>query len=142
MRLLLFFIIGLPLLEIFLMIKVGYAIGAFNTILLIIFTAITGIYFARLEGLNTLRSGMSQLFKNEVPFYEMISGAAIAFAAFLLIFPGFLTDFFGFMLIIPYTRKFLIKSISLNFKKKYKSDTKIIDSEAEDINDEEKDLKK
>jgi len=132
----------MPLLEIFLMIKVGYAIGAFNTILLIIFTAITGVYFARLEGLNTLRSGMSQLFKNEIPLYEMISGAAIAFAAFLLIFPGFITDFVGFMLIIPYTRKFLIKLISVNLKTKYKSDTNIIDSEAEEIKDEEKDFKK
>ena len=142
MRLLLFLLIGMPLLEIFLMIKVGYAIGAFNTILLIIFTAITGVYFARLEGLNTLRSGMSQLFKNEIPLYEMISGAAIAFAAFLLIFPGFITDFVGFMLIIPYTRKFLIKLISVNLKTKYKSDTNIIDSEAEEIKDEEKDFKK
>ena len=142
MRLLLFLLIGMPLLEIFLMIKVGYAIGAFNIILLIIFTAITGVYFARLEGLNTLRSGMSQLFKNEIPLYEMISGAAIAFAAFLLIFPGFITDFVGFMLIIPYTRKFLIKLISVNLKTKYKSDTNIIDSEAEEIKDEEKDFKK
>ena len=104
------FIIGIPLIEIYLMIKVGGAVGAFNTIFLIFFTAITGIYFARLAGLNTIRSGFSQLIKNEIPVYEIISGAAIAFASLLLILPGFLTDTIGFLLIIPVTRKFFISS--------------------------------
>ena len=101
-------IIGIPLIEIYLFIKVGSAIGAFNTIALIIITALTGIVYARHEGFNTLRSAFSQLVKNEVPIYEIISGAAIAFAAFLLILPGFATDFFGFLLIFPFTRKFII----------------------------------
>ena len=112
------FIIGIPLIEIYLMIKIGGIIGAFNTIFLIFFTAVTGIYFAKLEGLNALKSGFGQLIKNEIPIYEMISGAALAFAALLLIFPGFLTDFVGFLLIIPFTRKFFIKTISLKFTKK------------------------
>ena len=92
------FIIGIPLIEIYLMIKIGSVIGAFNTIFLIFFTAITGIYFAKLEGLNAIRSGFGQLVKNEIPIYEIISGAALAFAALLLIFPGFLTDLIGFLL--------------------------------------------
>ena len=112
------FIIGIPLIEIYLMIKVGGFIGAFNTIFLILFTAVTGIFFARIEGLNTLRAGFSQLIKNEVPVYEIISGAALAFAALMLIIPGFLTDLLGFLLIIPFTRKFFIKTISLKFTKK------------------------
>ena len=111
------FIIGIPAIEIYLMIKVGGVIGALNTILLIFFTAITGVYFARLAGLNTLRSGLSQMIKNEIPIYEIISGAALAFAALLLIIPGFLTDIVGFLLIIPVTRKILIKPISSKFKK-------------------------
>ena len=109
------FIIGIPLIEIYLMIKVGGTIGAFNTIFLIFFTAITGIYFARVEGMNAIRSGFKQLIKNEIPIYEMISGAALAFASLLLIIPGFVTDFFGFLLIIPFTRSFLIRSISSKF---------------------------
>ena len=112
------FIIGIPAIEIYLMIKVGGVIGALNTILLIFFTAITGVYFAKLAGLNTLRSGLSQIVKNEMPIYEIISGAALAFAALLLIIPGFLTDIIGFLLIIPITRNFFIKSISSKFKKK------------------------
>ena len=112
------FLIGIPLIEIYVMIKVGGMIGAFNTIFLIFFTAITGIYFARLEGLNTIRSGFTQLIKNELPIYEIISGAAIAFGALLLIIPGFITDIFGFLLIIPITRKFFINKISARFKKK------------------------
>ena len=112
------FIIGIPAIEIYLMIKVGGIIGALNTILLIFFTAITGVYFAKLAGLNTLRSGLSQIVKNEMPIYEIISGAALAFAALLLILPGFLTDIIGFLLIIPITRNFFIKSISSKFKKK------------------------
>ena len=112
------FIIGIPAIEIYLMIKVGGIIGALNTILLIFFTAITGVYFAKLAGLKTLQSGLSQIVKNEIPIYEIISGAALDFAALLLIIPGFLTDILGSLLIIPVTRKFFIKSISLKFKKK------------------------
>tara|TARA_B100001123_G_scaffold337273_1_gene381530 strand:- start:38 stop:469 length:432 start_codon:yes stop_codon:yes gene_type:complete len=111
-------IIGIPLIEIYLMIKVGGIIGAFNTIFLIFFTAITGIFFARLAGLSAIRSGFNQLIKNEIPVYEIVSGAAIAFAALLLILPGFLTDVIGFLLIIPTTRKFFISSISFKFKNK------------------------
>ena len=133
------FIIGIPAIEIYLMIKVGGVIGAFNTILLIFFTAITGIYFAKLEGLNAIRSGFGQLVKNEVPVYEIISGAALAFAALLLIIPGFLTDLFGFLLIIPITRKILISSISSKFKKK-KFDENFIEGEIEETNQNNKDL--
>ena len=112
------FIIGIPLVEIYLMIKIGSMIGAFNTIFLIFFTAVTGIYFAKLAGLSAIRSGFDQLIRNEIPIYEIISGAALAFAALLLIIPGFLTDIIGFLLIIPVTRNFFIKSISSKFKKK------------------------
>ena len=118
MNAVLLFIIGIPLIEIYLMIKVGGIIGAFNTIFLIFFTAITGIYFAKLEGLNAIRSGFGQIVKNEIPIYEIISGAALAFAALLLIIPGFLTDIIGFLLIIPITRKFFIKNISSKFDRK------------------------
>ena len=117
MNVVILFIIGIPLIEIYLMIKVGSVIGAFNTIFLIFFTAITGIYFAKLEGLNAIRSGFTQLVKHEIPIYEIISGAALAFAALLLIIPGFLTDLVGFLLIIPITRKFFIRSISSKFRK-------------------------
>ena len=126
MNVVILFIIGIPLIEIYLMIKVGGVIGAFNTIFLIFFTAITGIYFAKLEGLNAIRSGFTQLVKHEIPIYEIISGAALAFAALLLIIPGFLTDLVGFLLIIPITRKFFIRSISSNFYKK-KSNEDIIE---------------
>jgi UPF0716 protein FxsA len=112
------FIIGIPLIEIYLMIKVGGMIGAFNTIFLIFFTAITGIYFAKIAGLSTIQSGFNQLIKNEIPIYEIISGAALAFAALLLIIPGFLTDLIGFLLIIPVTRKLFISGISSKFKNK------------------------
>ena len=112
------FILAIPLVEIYLMIKIGSVIGAFNTIFLIFFTAITGIYFAKLEGLNAIKSGFGQLVKNEIPIYEIISGAALTFAALLLIFPGFLTDLVGFLLIIPITRKFFIRSISSNLRNK------------------------
>ena len=118
MNVVILFIIGIPLIEIYLMIKVGGAIGAFNTIFLIFFTAITGIYFAKLEGLNAIRSGFTQLVKHEIPIYEIISGAALAFAALLLIIPGFLTDLVGFLLIIPITRKIFIRSISSKLRKK------------------------
>ena len=122
MNTLIIFIIGIPIIEIYLMIKIGSMIGAFNTIFLIFFTAITGIYFARMEGLNTLKSGFNQLVRNELPIYEIISGAALAFAALLLIIPGFLTDILGFLLIIPATRKVFIKSVSSKFKKKNNDD--------------------
>ena len=112
------FIIAIPLVEIYLMIKIGGMIGAFNTIFLIFFTAITGVYFARLAGLNAIRSGFNQLIRNEIPIYEIISGAALAFAALLLIIPGFLTDLIGFLLIIPITRKFFISSISSKLRNK------------------------
>ena len=118
MNAIILFIIGIPAVEIYLMIKVGGVLGAFNTILLIFFTAITGVYFAKIAGLSTLKSGINQLVKNEIPIYEIISGAALAFAALLLIIPGFLTDLIGFLLIFPLTRKFFIKSISSKFKKK------------------------
>ena len=118
MNALFLFIISIPAVEIYLMIKVGGTIGALNTILLIFFTAITGVYFAKLAGLNTLKSGLGQIVKNEVPIYEIISGAALAFAALLLIVPGFLTDIIGFLLIIPITRKFFIRSLSAKFHKK------------------------
>ena len=118
MNTILLFIIAIPLVEIYLMIKVGSIIGAFNTIFLIFFTAITGVYFAKLEGLNTIRSGFNQLIKNEIPVYEIISGATLTFAAILLIIPGFLTDFIGFLLIVPITRKIFIKILSSKFNKK------------------------
>ena len=128
-------IIGIPVVEIYLMIKVGGVIGALNTILLIFFTAVTGIYFAKLAGLQTLQSGLNQIVKNEMPIYEIISGAALAFAALLLIIPGFLTDIVGFLLIIPITRKFFIKSVSLKFKKKEKEEN-IIEGSIEEENEE------
>ena len=127
------FIIGIPAIEIYLMIKVGGVIGAFNTILLIFFTAITGVYFARIAGLNALKSGFNQLVKNEIPIYEIISGAALAFAALLLIIPGFLTDLIGFLLIIPVTRKFFIKIISSKFSSKKVHNKDIIEGSFEDI---------
>ena len=118
MKSLLMLIIGIPLIEIYLFIKIGSAIGAFNTIALIIITALTGIIYARHEGFNTLKSGFSQLARDEVPIYEIISGAALTFAALLLIIPGFLTDIIGFLLIIPITRKIIVKNISTKFNKK------------------------
>ena len=125
------FIIGIPVIEIYLIIKIGGIIGALNTILLIFFTAITGVYFAKIAGLSALRSGFDQLVKNEIPVYEIISGAALAFAALLLIIPGFLTDIVGFLLIIPITRKFFIKSISSKFNKK-KGNNDIIEGSFEE----------
>tara|TARA_Y100000996_G_scaffold328795_1_gene264897 strand:- start:95 stop:499 length:405 start_codon:yes stop_codon:yes gene_type:complete len=123
-------IIVVPLIEIYLFIKIGSQIGAFNTISLILVTAILGIIYARYEGFNTLRSGIKQLMKNEVPIYEIISGAALTFAAFLLILPGFATDFFGILIIFPITRKIFFKK----FKKKYTRNKKnLIDGEYEDL---------
>jgi len=132
------FIIGIPAIEIYLMIKVGGVIGALNTILLIFFTAITGVYFAKIAGLSTLKSGLGQLVKNEMPIYEIISGAALAFAAVLLIVPGFLTDIVGFLLIIPITRKFLLRPISSKFaSRKIKED--IIEGSVEENSKEDND---
>jgi len=128
-----FIIIGIPLIEIYLMIEIGGVIGALNTIFLIFFTAIMGIYFAQLEGLNTMRSAFNQIRKDEIPVYEIISGAALAFAALLLIIPGFLTDIIGFLLIIPFTRKKLIKIISTKFDTKKRKE-KIVEGESEEIN--------
>ena len=126
-----------PIVEIYLFIKIGSQIGAFNTISLVFITAIIGVIYARYEGLNTLRTGFSQLIKNETPIYEIISGAAIAFAALLLIVPGFATDLIGFLLIFPLTRKlFFGKMIN-----KLKSETKIkkpyIEGEFEDIEEDD-----
>jgi UPF0716 protein FxsA len=135
MNALILFIIGIPAVEIYLMIKVGGEIGALNTIFLIFFTAITGVYFAKMAGLNALKSGLGQLVKNEIPIYEIISGAALAFAALLLIIPGFLTDIIGFLLIIPVTRKLFIKSISSKLKTK-KNQNNIIEGTAEEIKEE------
>ncbi len=130
-----FFIIfiAIPALEIFLLIKIGGQVGALNTIALIFITAIIGVYFAKLQGIQTLKSGMINLYQNKMPVYEMISGASIAIAAFLLIFPGFLTDFIGFMLLIPLTRKLIF---NLAFKNKTEaninSNNKTIDGEVVD----------
>tara|TARA_Y100001970_G_scaffold276061_1_gene378215 strand:- start:280 stop:702 length:423 start_codon:yes stop_codon:yes gene_type:complete len=133
-------IILIPIIEIYLFIKIGSQIGAFNTISLIFITAIVGIIYARYEGLNTLKSGISQIIKNELPSYEIISGAAIAFAALLLIMPGFATDLFGFILIFPLTRKILLKKLSKNINTK-KENENFIDGEYEDIeNDNDKKL--
>ncbi len=128
-------IILIPIIEIYLFIKIGSQIGAFNTISLIFITAIIGIFYARYEGLNTLKSGIPQLIKNEMPAYEIISGAAIAFAALLLIIPGFATDLVGFLLIFPITRKLIFGKISKKFKKKENRKNHFIDGEFEDIED-------
>ena len=140
MHTVLLFIIGIPLIEIYLMIKIGGVIGAFNTIFLIFFTAITGIYFARLEGLNALKSGFNQLIKNEIPIYEIISGATLAFAALLLIIPGFLTDLIGFLLIIPITRRIFINIISSKFNKK-KFDKNFIEGDFKETKQDDNDPK-
>jgi len=129
-------ILGIPILEIYLFIKIGSQIGAFNTISLIIVTAIVGVAYARYEGFNTLKSGIAQMMKNEVPVYEIISGATLAFAALLLILPGFATDTLGILLIFPYSRKLLIKSVSTKYSKKQKVKEKnFIEGEYEDIDD-------
>ena len=128
-------IILIPILEIYLFIKIGSQIGAFNTILLIFVTAIIGVYYAKYEGLNTIKSGFIQIYRNEVPAYEMISGAAIAFAAVLLIIPGFATDFLGFLLIFPITRKLILGKMSNKLKKREVKKNNFIDGEYEDIED-------
>ena len=130
-------IILVPIVEIYLFIKIGAKIGAFSTILLIFITAITGIIYARYEGLNTLRSAYSQIIKQETPAYEIISGAAIAFAALLLIIPGFATDIIGFLVILPITRKLILGKVSTKIKKKEPDKNNFIDGEFEDIEDDD-----
>ena len=128
-------IILIPILEIYLFIKIGSQIGAFNTILLVFITAIIGVYYAKYEGLNTIRSGFMQIIKNQVPAYEIISGAAIAFGAMLLIVPGFASDLVGFLLILPMTRKVIFGKLSNKIKKNEVKKNNFIDGEFEDIED-------
>ena len=134
MNTLLLLIISIPVIEIYLFIKIGSQIGAFNTISLIFITAFFGIIYARYEGFNTLKSGMSQVIKNELPIYEIISGAALAFAALLLILPGFATDFLGLFIIFPPTRKLILKKISNKHSQTNKKQD-YIDGEFEDVNE-------
>jgi len=136
MNSILLLIILIPVIEIYLFIKIGSQIGAIVTILLIFFTAIVGVYYAKYEGLNTLKSGFLQIRKNISPTYEMISGAAIAFAALLLIIPGFATDLFGFLIIFPFTRNLLLKKFFSKFKNDKVKKNNFIDGDFEDIEDE------
>ena len=131
-------IIGIPTLEIIVLIKIGQLLGAINTIMLVFFTAIVGIYFAKIEGLNTIKSGVKNIYQNKAPVYEMLSAASIAIAAFFLILPGFITDTLGFLLLIPFTRKFIINSL---FKKNYDNSVKSNNEpiEAEIIEEKKKD---
>ena len=135
MNSILLLIISIPIIEIYLFIKIGSQIGAIYTILLILITAIVGVYYAKYEGLNTLKSGFIQLSKNETPTYEMISGAAIAFAALLLIIPGFATDIFGFLIIFPISRKFIFNKFFNKIKQKQYKKNNFIDGDFEDIED-------
>ena len=135
MNSLLLLIISIPIIEIYLFIKIGSYIGAFNTISLILITAIIGIIYARYEGFNTLKSGMSQLIERRLPIYEIISGAALAFAALLLILPGFATDIIGFLLIFPPTRKLFLKKFTINSPNEKKEKQDFINGEFEDIDD-------
>ena len=130
-------IILVPIIEIYLFIKIGSQIGAFNTISLIFITALVGIFYARYEGLNTFKSGFSQLLKNEIPAYELISGAAIAIAALLLIIPGFATDLIGFLLIFPITRKIILSKFSKKINKQNITKNNFIEGEFEDIEDDD-----
>ena len=132
MTTILLLLISIPVIEIYLFIKIGSYIGAFNTVSLILITAIVGIIYARYEGFNTLRSGISQLIKNEIPVYEIISGAALAFAALLLILPGFATDLMGLILIFPPTRKLILKNFSKKYTSKNQKKKDYIDGEFED----------
>ena len=135
MNTLLLIIVLVPIIEIYLFIKIGSQIGAFSTISLIFITAFLGIIYARYEGFNTLKSGMSQIIKNEMPIYEIISGAALAFAAFLLILPGFATDILGLLIIFPPTRKLLLKKVSTKYSKNKIKKQDFIDGEFEDIDE-------
>ncbi len=137
MNTLILLVILVPIIEIYLFIKIGGQIGAFITILLIFITATMGIFYARYEGLNTLRSGFSQLVKNETPAYEIISGAAIAFAAFLLIMPGFATDLVGFLIIFPLTRKLIFKKFSSKISKRTNEKNDFIEGKFEDIEEDD-----
>ena len=128
-------IIVIPLIEIYLFIKIGSQIGAFNTVLLILTTAVVGVAYARFEGFNTLKSGIAQLVKNEMPVYEIISGATLAFAAFLLILPGFATDFIGILLVIPLSRKILLNRFIKKKKQRVKENKEFIEGDYEDISD-------
>ena len=139
MNSLLLLFISIPLIEIYLFIKVGSFIGAFNTISLILITAIIGIVYARYEGFNTLKSGMSQLVKNQLPVYEIISGAALAFAALLLILPGFATDFIGLLLIFPPTRKLMFKKVSTKYSNQNNKNQDFINGKFEDIDEDKND---
>ena len=130
-------IILVPVIEIYLLIKIGSQIGAITTIFMIFMTAIIGVYYAKYEGLNTLKSGFAQLSRNETPAYEVISGAAIAFAALLLIIPGFATDTFGFLLIFPPSRRFIFNRLSNKFKPKENRQKNFIDGDFEDIEDDD-----
>ena len=129
-------IIGIPIIEIYLFIKIGSQIGAFNTILLIFITAFFGVFYARYEGFNTLKAGISQIVKNEVPVYEIVSGAALAFASILLILPGFATDILGLLIIFPPTRKLILKKVSAKQQSKNKRQDSI-NGEYEDIEEED-----
>ena len=135
MNSILFALIIIPIVEIYLFIKIGAYIGALTTISLIFLTAIIGIYYARYEGLNTLKAGFFEINRNQAPTYEVISGAAIAFAALLMIIPGFATDIFGFLLIFPLTRKLILSKFSKKFKKNENLNNNFIDGEFEDIDD-------
>tara|TARA_B100001175_G_C19283062_1_gene529788 strand:+ start:16 stop:441 length:426 start_codon:yes stop_codon:yes gene_type:complete len=135
MNSILLLIILIPIIEIYLFIKIGTQIGAIITILLVFTTAIIGIYYAKYEGLNTLRSGFFQISKNKTPTYEVISGAAIAFAALLLIIPGFATDIFGFLIIFPVSRKFLLNKFTKKINHQQNKKNDFIDGEFEDIDD-------
>ena len=128
-------VILIPIVEIYLFIKIGSQIGAFSTIFLVFFTAVVGVYYARYEGINTLRSGMMQIIKNQIPAHELISGAAIAFAAVLLIIPGFATDLIGFLLIIPITRRLILGKLNKKFENKETKKSNFIEGEFEDIED-------
>ena len=130
---LLLLIIFIPIIEIYLFIKIGSQIGALATISLIFITAFVGVLYAKYEGFNTLKSGMSQIIRNEMPIYEIVSGAALAFAALLLIIPGFATDVLGLLIIFPPTRKIFLKNVSKNYSKKVKEKQNFIDGESEDI---------
>ena len=132
-------LLSIPLIEIYLFIKIGSYIGAFNTISLILITAIIGVIYARYEGFNTLKSGMSQLIKNQLPIYEIISGAALAFAALLLILPGFATDILGLLLIFPPTRKLLFKKVTNKYSNKNNKKQDFINGEFEDIDEDKND---
>ena len=135
MNSILLLIILVPIVEIYLFIKIGSQIGAITTILLIFITAVVGVYYAKYEGLNTLKSGFLQLSKSRAPTYEIMSGAAIAFAALLLILPGFATDILGFLIILPISRKFFFNKFFLKFNHKKNKKNNFIDGDFEDIED-------